>query len=141
MTIEEVKVEVVTDDDKKHIFSKKSSFKKRNRPFLLTIMSCMLFISLTAFIVVSAVTGLWHPMWTLILFGTVVESIFECILKKRIVRFAYPSLIIGLYVMISHFTGLWHPLWVLFLTIPVFYTTAIRVDALVFKNRIEKGDL
>ena len=93
MTIEEVKVEVVTDDDKKHIFCKKSSFKKKNRTFLLTIMSCMLFISLTAFIVVSAITGLWHPMWTLILFGTVVESIFECILKKRIVRFAYPSLI------------------------------------------------
>lgn len=46
-------------------------------------------------------------------------------LAKKLLLFPYPLIVTAVYIALSAVSHLWHPLWILFLTIPVYYRTAI----------------
>ena len=90
-------------------------------------------ITITYFIV-SGLFDLWHPAWILFLLIPVLESLVDCIYKKRISHFAYPVLVAAVYLYIGFLHELWHPGWVIFLTIPLFYLIADLLDKLIVKK-------
>ena len=70
----------------------------------------------------------WACAWTLFLLIPVVSSVVDFVFYKRIARFGYPSLIVAVYCAIGMFFGVWHPTWVMFITIPIFYIVAEKID-------------
>ncbi|MCR2044103.1 helix-turn-helix domain-containing protein [Anaerosalibacter massiliensis] len=48
--------------------------------------------------------------------------------KKRLVKFPYPVLATIIYLILGLSYKLWHPGWIVYLTVPIFYYVAVRID-------------
>lgn len=48
--------------------------------------------------------------------------------KKRLVKFPYPVLVTIIYLILGFSYKLWHPGWMVYLTVPIFYYVAVRID-------------
>ena len=66
--------------------------------------------------------------WPLFFAIPVASSIVGFIFYRRMALLNYPCVVVGVYCFVGMFYGIWHPTWVMFLTIPVFYMIAERVD-------------
>lgn len=70
----------------------------------------------------------WTCGWPLFLVIPVVSSIVSFLFYKRIALLNYPCIVVGIYGFVGMYFGIWHPTWVMFITIPIFYIIAERVD-------------
>ncbi len=70
----------------------------------------------------------WAAGWPLFFVIPVVASIVSFIFYKRIALLNYPCVVVGIYCFVGMFYGIWHPTWVMFITIPVFYIIAEKID-------------
>lgn len=93
--------------------------------------------SLTALLVVVAYLLLgfllpngigWTCGWPLFLVIPVSSSIVSFVFYRRIALLNYPCIVVGIYCFVGMFYGIWHPTWVMFITIPVFYIIAEKID-------------
>ncbi|MBU5292456.1 helix-turn-helix transcriptional regulator [Anaerosalibacter bizertensis] len=48
--------------------------------------------------------------------------------KKKLVKFPYPVLVTIIYLILGFSYKLWHPGWILYLTVPIFYYVAVKID-------------
>ena len=48
--------------------------------------------------------------------------------EKRLVKFPYPILVTIIYLILGFSYKLWHPGWILYLTVPIFYYIAVKID-------------
>ncbi len=70
----------------------------------------------------------WVCAWPLFLLIPVASSVVEFVFYKRIAGFGYPSFIVAIYCAIGMIFGVWHPTWIMFITIPIFYIVAEKID-------------
>ena len=93
--------------------------------------------SLTALLVVVAYLLLgfcemsgkgWTCGWPLFLVIPVSSSIVSFVFYRRIALLNYPCIVVGIYCFVGMFYGIWHPTWVMFISIPVFYIIAEKID-------------
>ena len=77
----------------------------------------------------------WKFGWTLILDAIWLSSIVPVVIHKRLTDFAYPIFAIALYCTLGILGGFygfpgWSVYWFLFLTIPMYYIIAVRIQYL-----------
>ncbi|MBO4478830.1 MAG: helix-turn-helix transcriptional regulator [Clostridia bacterium] len=73
----------------------------------------------------------WTCGWPLFLAIPVASSIVSFIFYKRIALLNYPCVVVGIYCFVGMYCGIWHPTWVMFITIPVFYIIAEKIDRMI----------
>ena len=82
----------------------------------------------------------WASMWVLLFAAPLIMSIFRVFRLGKMKAFAIPLLVVGVYCgmgIIGNFYGknFWHPYWIEFFAIPVYYTIAGFVDAMIKEKR------
>lgn len=48
--------------------------------------------------------------------------------SSKLVKFPYPVLVTIIYFILGFCYRLWHPGWIVYLTVPIFYYFAVRID-------------
>ena len=133
--VSETDVSVMNEEGEKKTYDKEAVLKKRRREKRVntTITSIFALLTVIAYLVLGFTLkdgrG-WTCAWPLFLLIPVVSSVVGLFYYKRIAGFAYPPLIVAVYCAIGMICGIWHPTWVMFITIPVFYIIADKVDRL-----------
>lgn len=94
---------------------KKSSSKTTE---LIGLISLVLSISI--FLYLGIVHGMWHPGWIVFLLLPLSGSLSAAIVNKTPSKFAYPILSVIIFMGLGYF-NYWHPGWIIFVTIPVYY--------------------
>ena len=80
----------------------------------------MFFLTITAFLLIGALFGVWHPTWMVFLLIPIVDTLITAIMMRDFRKFAYPILVVTIYLFLGFFFRMWHPWWVIFLTIPIY---------------------
>ena len=127
MADEEVKVEILDEDEKNVRFNKVHVKKTVIRSAKIEFL--VFWLSLIAFILMGTLGGWWSWCWIAFFLGAVLTSLIDAVINKRVARFNYPFLVfLG---MVT--PQIWHPTWLVFLGIPVFYTIAGMIDRATHK--------
>ena len=119
--INTVKEDYIDDDDEEE----ESIAKKEDKSFIKKIAivrSSLYLLSVTVFLTIGLMTGIWHPTWTVFLLPGVIASLISAIHFKKPNRFLYPLLVVAIYMIFSTIYNIYHPLWVIFITVPVYYS-------------------
>ncbi|MCI2068756.1 MAG: helix-turn-helix domain-containing protein [Bacilli bacterium] len=95
--------------------------------------------SILIYVVVSGITGLWHPLWLIFFITCSLSTLEDSIFRKTWAWGGYPILISGVYLFLGFQMNLWHPYWFLFLTIPVFYSITSLMDFLTHSGKWDKN--
>ena len=130
---EQVEDEDDIDEDIPH---RRPLSKSEKRSLIAT--SLLFPIALVAYIIVGNLwtndnMG-WKWGWTLLLDAIWISSIVPVIMHKRLTEFAYPIFVVALYCTLGFFgthfgfNG-WGVYWFLFITIPIYYVIAVRIQA------------
>lgn len=106
---------------------------KRLRFIKSSVVSFVSIIALAYFLYMGFQHHMWYVCWVAFLAIPLVESIFDCIIKKTAMKFAYPVLALAVYMIIG-FKGMWHPGWIVFLTVPVYYSIVTFIEKLIRKD-------
>ena len=113
----------------------------KNKVIALSMIdSVILLLTLILYFVWSFVFDAWYVSWTIWVLMPAVMSLFEAIIKKQLTKFIYPCLITAIYCFLGMQYSLWHPYWFLFISIPVYYIIADKMDVYVFKTKEEDKD-
>ena len=115
-------------------FVKDSDDEEKSIPLIITD-TIIIALTLVGYFVWSFVFNAWEVSWVLWVLMPAVMSMFEAIIKKKIVKFIYPCLVAAVYLFLGMQFGLWHPYWFLFITIPFFYVIADNIDKIIEKKR------
>lgn len=108
-----VEVEVV--NEKKATMSKRKKFEIRR-----LVMSTYSVLIVIAYIVISLLTGYWHPTWVIFLSIPIADSAVSAILNKKIAQFSLELVAIVAFIVVGILTGKWHPAWLILLIIPLY---------------------
>lgn len=138
---EETEGEVVEEDEKKTDDENTPHRKPLSKSEKASLIgSSLLFpIALLAYIIVGLTWTQdnmgWKWGWTLLLDAVWISSLFPTIMHKRLTEFAYPVLVVALYCTLGFFGTYfgfngWGVYWFLFITIPIYYVIATRIQAL-----------
>ncbi len=138
MTVEingdEISVKNEDGKEKKYdvaALKRKSIKEKRVNTFVCSITALLVVIAyLVNGFCQSNEEKAWGCGWPLFFVIPVVASIISFIFYKRIALLNYPCIVVGIYCFVGMFYGAWHPTWVMFLTIPIFYIIAEKIDRL-----------
>ena len=79
---------------------------------------------IAAFIVISVLTGAWHPAWVILLTIPLWHTCLEAFRKRDMMRFAFPLLTFLYFSAPWHLQGAVASGWLVFLAIPVYYAVA-----------------
>jgi len=133
--IKEGEISVENEDGEKKIYDREEVNRKRLKEKRINTVVSSAFALLT--VIAYLVLGFtlkngkgWSCGWTLFLLIPIVSSVIEMIFYKRLALFAFPVLIVGIYCTLGMILGLWHPTWVMFISIPIYYIVAEKVDRL-----------
>lgn len=124
----DIKIDLKKDDEK---YSDENL--RRIRFIKSSVVSFVSVGALAYFLYMGFQHHMWYVCWVAFLAVPIIESIFDCIIKKTPVKFAYPVLALAIYMIIG-FKGLWHPGWIVFLTVPVYYSIATFIEKLIRKD-------
>lgn len=116
------------DYDGKYNYYKPSTLKAIRAIRAITISLLGIGALVSYMVVGSLFPECWSYLWTLIFIPFVVDSVFSCILKRRVEPFNIVFLVVGIYLFLGLYLGLWHPTWVIFFAIPLFYAIASTID-------------
>ena len=131
--IKENEISVINENEEERkydtaSYKKKSLKEKRVNTAISSIFALSVVVTyLVLGFCLASGTG-WTCAWPLFLLIPVVSSIVSFVFYKRIALLNYPCIVVAVYCFIGMFYGIWHPTWVMFITIPVFYIIAERVD-------------
>ncbi|WP_294579141.1 helix-turn-helix domain-containing protein [uncultured Thomasclavelia sp.] len=78
-------------------------------------------IVIVIYIIASAITSLWHPLWIMLLVIPLIDGAYGAIKYRDLNRFPYPILTALYFLYEGFFENIWSPTWIIFLTIPVYY--------------------
>lgn len=98
-----------------------------------------LIISLT-YVAVSAIWGIWHPAWIMLLLIPVIISTIDAIHCRQPKRFNFAVLVSLVYLCLGFFLDAWHPGWVVFLAIPIFYSIPFNSNKAKDGSDLEDDD-
>lgn len=76
--------------------------------------------------------------WLNFLLIPVIQSVFECIAKRKFSNFLIPFACAYAYVVIGLLTDTWSPTWLIFISIPVYYVATGFIDRATKEYRDEK---
>ena len=119
--INTVKEDYIDDEEEEE----ESIAKKEDKSFIKKIAivrSSLYLLSVTIFLTIGLMTGIWHPTWTVFLLPGVIASLISAIHFKKPNRFLYPLLVVTIYMVFSTIYNIYHPLWVIFITVPIYYS-------------------
>ena len=134
MTVEvkEDEVSVKNEDGEEKVYDRaelkrKKLKEKRTNALITGIFSLAVTI---AYLTLGFCVGArgWACGWPLFLLIPVVSSVVEIVFYKKIAGFGYPSLIVAVYCAVGMIFGVWHPTWIMFVSIPIFYIVAGKID-------------
>lgn len=143
--VSEAEVSVMNEDGEKKVYDKEELRRKRlkEKRVNVVITSIIALLSVITYLLLGFLLeggkG-WTCAWPLFLLIPVVSSIVGLFYYKRLAAFAYPPLIVAVYCTIGMIWGIWHPTWVMFITIPVYYIIADKVDRLTRTRDYEAID-
>lgn len=95
---------------------KKSSSKTTELVGLISLV-----LSISIFLYLGIVHGMWHPGWIVFLLLPLSGSLSAAIVNKTPSKFAYPILSVIIFMGFGYFKY-WHPGWIIFVTIPIYYS-------------------
>ncbi len=78
-------------------------------------------ILVAAYLSAAVLTGLWHPLWIILLGVPLWYSALDAVKKGKPSEVSLPIFICILYLCLGFFRNAWHPGWLVFLAIPVYY--------------------
>ena len=133
VAIKEKEVSVKNEDgeektyDAEHLRKKDLKEKRVNTTVSsLTALLVVVAYLLLGFLVPNGIG--WTCGWPLFLVIPVSSSIVSFVFYRRIALLNYPCIVVGIYCFVGMFYGIWHPTWVMFISIPVFYIIAEKID-------------
>lgn len=131
--IKEKEVSVKNEDGEEKTYNadalkKKNIKEKRVNTFVTSIFAILVVATYLTLGFCEESGKSWTCGWPLFLAIPVVSSIVSFIFYKRIALLNYPCIVVGIYGFVGMFYGIWHPTWIMFISIPIFYIVAEKVD-------------
>ena len=131
--IKDNEITVKNEDGEEKVYDKTEWKRKRSREKRCnaTITGVFSLLAVIAYLILGFCLKNgkgWSCGWILFLLIPVVSSGIEAFYYKRVAAFAYPVLVTAIYCALGMIRGLWHPTWVIFITIPIYYIAAERID-------------
>ena len=126
-------ISVVNEDGEKKTYDKEVLRRKKIKEKRLNagITGAFALLTVIAYLVLGFTlkdNRGWTCAWTLFLLIPVVSSIVGFVFYRRLAGLAYPPFIVAIYCTVGMILGIWHPTWVMFITIPIYYIVAEKVD-------------
>lgn len=109
--------------------------KKKNDFIKAVINACSYLIVLIAYLIIGFVSKDWSVYWTLFFIPGIIDSIFECVIYKKVSRFNIVFAVLFIYLFTNmYFVSLDNPLWskpnwALFFAIPLFYIIVCPIES------------
>lgn len=128
--------------NKKHDSDRK--IKKKNDFIKAVINACSYLLVLIAYLIISLVSKDWNLYWTLFFIPGIIDSIFECIIYKKVSRFNITFTVLFAYLFTNmYFVKIGQPVWstpnwALFFAIPLFYIIVCPIESkwIAYKEEI-----
>lgn len=98
---------------------------RRHRSDLSRFVPVTSLAIISAYFIIGAFWGLWHPGWLVFFLIPIAATLFDAIAFRNPRAFAFPVLTVALFLFAGFVFGWWKYAWPLFLTIPIYYTLPI----------------
>ena len=133
VAIKEKEVSVKNEDGEEKTYDAEHLRKKdlKEKRVTTTVSSLTALLVVVAYLLLGFLVpnGIgWTCGWPLFLVIPVSSSIVSFVFYRRIALLNYPCIVVGIYCFVGMFYGIWHPTWVMFISIPVFYIIAEKID-------------